>query len=99
MNKKHLMGIPFTNITGWPMRCFLKTAAQFFGKELLLYVGVGGEMDKVAPTEHIQPIPCRPPGVRFRIYGRFFAPSGIQKVALAFFEAVASDFCSTLPLM
>ena len=72
MNKKHLMGIPFTNITGWPMRCFLKTAAQFFGKELLLYGGVGGEMDKVAPTEHIQPIPGRPPGVRFRIYGRFF---------------------------
>lgn len=31
--------------------------------------------------------------------GVFFAPSGIQKVALAFFEAVASDFCSTLPLM
>lgn len=31
----------------------LKTAAQFFGKELLLYGGVGGEMDKVAPTEHI----------------------------------------------
>ena len=30
-----------------------KTAAQFFGKDLLYYVGVREQMDKVAPTEHV----------------------------------------------
>lgn len=31
----------------------LKTAAQFFGEDLLPYVGVKGMIDRVAPTEHI----------------------------------------------
>lgn len=31
----------------------LKTAAQFFGEDLLPYVGVKGKLDRVAPTEHI----------------------------------------------
>lgn len=31
----------------------LKTAAQFFGKDLLPFVGVKGRMDRVAPTEHV----------------------------------------------
>lgn len=31
----------------------LKTAAQFFGEDLLPYVGVKGRIDRIAPTEHV----------------------------------------------